>query len=150
MNLLAREVAKSLLERHPAWAEYFHASGGGDLELAIPAPPRSRARQLVVSTNHGKEIWLRFGPPRMLHLVDSLAELHKIVDALLEDEAVFTVIMRGDDWVETTLLSANQEPRLEEGQTANLVSWSGSRDRIMTYAGEQPSLSLTRGVADLE
>jgi hypothetical protein len=41
-------------------------------------------------------------------------------------------VTNGDEWLETTLLPANQEPVLADGQVANVVSWSGLHDRIVT------------------
>lgn len=138
-NPLAGRVRDSLLERHPQWAEYVEALPGGDLELAIPAPPGSRAGGLVIFTNQGKDIWIRYAPPRMCYSVESEAEMHAVIKALLADDAFFVVVTNGDDWIETTLLRPGQEPVLAEGQVANMVSWSGRHDKILTWIAKRPS-----------
>jgi len=139
LNSLGRQVRDSLLERHPEWAEYVEALPGGDLELAIPAPHRSRAGHLVIFTRQGQDIWIRYTPPRMCYSVESDAEMHAVVKALLADDAFFVVVTTGDDWIETTLLRSGQEPILAEGQVANMVSWSGRHDKILTWVARRPA-----------
>jgi hypothetical protein len=65
--------------------------------------------------------------------------MHAVIDALLRDDAFFVVVTDGDEWVETTLLRPGEEPVLKEGQVANLVSWSGRHDKIVTYTEKRPS-----------
>jgi hypothetical protein len=126
----AKQVGASLLGEHPDWEKYFGASDRGDLEVAIPAPEGSNAGHLVVFTNDA-DIWIRFAPPRMCYAVESEGEMFSIVSSLLADQVVFLVIMREDDWVETTLARAGEEPELEAGQTAQIVSWTGIHDRVL-------------------
>jgi hypothetical protein len=133
-NALARHVLDALVERHPEWAAYADVRQSGDLVLAVPAPEGSRAKALVVQTQEGQDIWIRFAPRHAFYSVDSDDELHQVVDALLADRVSFLMITNGDEWVETTLLSAGQEPVLQEGQVANVVSWSGRHDRIVMPA----------------
>ena len=64
--------------------------------------------------------------------------MHAVVDALLHDDASFLVITRGDEWIETTLLRPGEELVLVEGQVANIVSWSGAHDKIVSYMKERP------------
>jgi hypothetical protein len=59
--------------------------------------------------------------------------MHAVVEALLGDDAFFAVVTNGDEWIETMLLRPGEEPVLREGQVANIVSWSGRHDRILTY-----------------
>jgi hypothetical protein len=138
LNSLGVQVRDTLLEKHPEWEHYVDVLASGDLELAVPAPQHSRAGHLVVFTNQGKDIWVRYSPGQMCYSVDSLRELHAVIEALVADDAFFVVVTRGDEWVETTLLRPGQEPVLVEGQVANIVSWSGRHDRILTFVGSKP------------
>ncbi len=139
LNALGTRVRDSLLRRHPEWAAYVSILESGDLELAVPAPLGSRAGHLVVFTAGGKATWIRYAPPRACYSVESDRELHAVVEALLKDDAFFVVVTTGDDWIETTLLRPGEEPVLAEGQVANLFSWSGCRDKIVTYTEKAPS-----------
>jgi hypothetical protein len=131
-NALARHVLEVLLARHPDWTAYADVRDGGELVLAVPAPEGSRAKALVVLTHQGQDIWLRIAPPRAFYPIGSDEELLHAIDAFLADAAFFLIVTNGDEWLETTLLPANQEPVLAEGQVANVVSWSGRHDRIVT------------------
>ena len=132
LNPLGQRVLGALLEEHPEWEVHAEIFADGDLELAVPAPEGSRAKHLIVSTSRGKDVWVRYAPPRMCYPVESEQEMARIVDALLTDAAYFLVITQGDEWVETSLLPPDQEPTLLEGQVADVVSWSGHSDRIVT------------------
>jgi hypothetical protein len=132
-NPLADTVRHALMDAHPEWSAYVGSLAGGDVEVVIPAPRGSRARQLIISTDDGQDIWLRFAPPYMAYCVGSEYEMHAVIAALLRDDAFFVVVTRGDDWLETALLRPGEAPVLLEGQTANIVSWSGLHDRIVTY-----------------
>ena len=133
LNSLGMQVRDTLLERHPEWAPYVDARDDGDLELAVPAPQDSRAGHLVVFTNKGKDIWIRYGPAQMSYSADSLRELEAVIEALIADDAFFVVVKQGDEWVETTLLRSGEEPVLFEGQVANIVSWSGHHDKVLRF-----------------
>ena len=133
LNALGRRVLNALVKEHPDWEGHASILPNGDLELAVPAPTGSRAKYLIVSTNRGQDIWIRYAPPRMCYAVESDQEMKRIVRALLTDAASFLVLTRGDEWVETSLLPRGQEPVLLEGQVADVVSWSGHHDRIVTY-----------------
>jgi len=139
LNSLGVQVRDTLLERHPEWAPYVDVLDSGDLELAVPAPQDSRAGHLVVFTNNGKDIWVRYSPPQMSYSVESLRELHAVVEALVADDGFFVVVKRGDEWIETTLLRPGGEPVLVEGQVANIVSWSGHHDKVLTFVEGQVS-----------
>jgi hypothetical protein len=132
-NLLGVRVRDALLRRHPEWAAAVETLPGGDVEVAVPAPRGSRAGYLVVATAQGRDIWVRYSPPRMAYPVDSEEHMLAVVDALLSDRAFFLVVSNGDEWLETTLLRPGEEPVLAEGHVADVVSWSGLNDRIVTY-----------------
>ena len=138
MNPLGERMRDGLVRQHPEWSEYVDILPGGDLELAIPAPQGSRAGHLVISTAAGEDIWIRYSPPRMFYAVESEEELHTVLGALLSDRAFFLVVSNGDEWIETSLLRPGEEPILAEGEVANVVSWSGHHDRIITYMSAGP------------
>lgn len=137
LSALGVRVRDSLLRRHQDWAAYVDVRPNGDLEVAIPAPRGSRARRLIVATQ-GEVTWIRYAPPRARYCVASDREMHAVIDALLADDAFFVVITDGDRWLETSLLRPGQEPVLGEGQVADVVSWSGRNDRIVTYTEKKP------------
>jgi hypothetical protein len=139
LNALGTRVRDSLLDKHPEWAGYVETLASGDLELAVPAPRGSRAGHLVIFTARGEDAWIRYSPPRMCYAVESDEQMHTVVEALLSDRAFFLVVTNGDEWIETSLLRPGEEPVLTEGQVANVVSWSGHHDRIVTYMGERPT-----------
>lgn len=134
-NALARHVLDLLLERHPEWAPHADVRKGGDLVLAIPAPEGSRMKALVVLTHQGEDIWLRIAHPKGFCPIESDDQLVRATDAVLAGRAFFLIVTNGDEWVETTLLPADQEPVLAEGQVADVFSWTGAQDRIVTPAG---------------
>jgi hypothetical protein len=139
LNPLGQRVLGALLEEHPDWEIHAETVADGDLELAVPAPKGSRAKHLIVSTSRGKDVWVRYAPPRMCYPVESDQEMNRIIRALLTDAAPFLVITRGEEWIETSLLPPDQEPTLLEGQVADVVSWSGHSDRIVTYTDTRSS-----------
>jgi len=138
-NALRRRIRDSLVREHPEWAECVETLETGDLELAVPAPRGSRAKNLVIFTSRGQDIWIRYAPPRMCYCVETEDEMHAVVGALLRDDAFFVVVNNGDEWIETTLLRPGEEPVLAEGQVANVVSWSGNHDRIVTFMRTRPA-----------
>src|SRR5215475_270909 len=139
MNPLGERIRDSVLRQYPQWSRYVDTLAGGDLELAVPAPKGSRAGHLVIFTARGEDIWIRYSPPRMCYSVESEQELHAVIAALLGDRAFFLVVSNGDEWIETSLLRPGEEPVLAEGQVANVVSWSGNHDRIITYMPDSPT-----------
>jgi hypothetical protein len=134
LNPLARRVCDTLLVDHPEWACHIGRRGDDDLEVVVPAPKGSHAKHLVIFTSEGKDIWIRYAPPRMAYAVESLSHMSAVARALLADQAFFLVITDGDEWVETTLLRPGEEPVLGEHQVATIVSWSGKSDSIIAYA----------------
>ena len=139
LNALGRRIRDSLVWEHPEWSERVETLESGDLELAVPAPRGSRAKNLVIFTSRGEDIWIRYAPPRMCYCVETEDEMHAVVGALLRDDAFSVVVNNGDEWIETTLLRRGEEPVLAEGQVANVVSWSGNRDRIVTFMRAEPA-----------
>jgi hypothetical protein len=51
---------------------------------------------------------------------------------LLEERAFFVVVRRESKWEETTMIGPGEELHLELGQTAEIVSWSGDHDKVVT------------------
>ncbi len=133
LNPLGARVRDSLLGAYPEWADYVAVERDGDLELAVPAPRGSRAGHMVIFTSGGTDTWIRFSPPRTGYPIGSEGELHAVLRALLADAAFFVVVTDGDDWIETSLMRPGEEALLKEGQVANVVSWSGRHDKIVTY-----------------
>ena len=138
LNPLCIRVRDSVLGAHASWAEYVNVLPAGDVEIAIPAPRGSRAGQLVILTARGEDIWIRFSPPYAWYSPDTDGEMHSVLTALLADTAFFVVVTDGDDWVETMLLRPGQEPVLKEGDVANVLSWSGRHDKVVTYTEKRP------------
>ena len=139
LNSLGIRVRDSLLRHHADWTAYVDTLDSGDLEVAVPAPRGSRAGHLVIFTARGEDTWIRYSPGRACYCVERDREMHAVIDALLRDDAFFVVVTDGDEWVETALLRPGEEPVLKEGQVANLVSWSGRHDKIVTYTEKRPS-----------
>lgn len=95
----------------------------GELEFAVPAPTGSAAGHLVAFSNQGV-LWVRFGPPNMCYPADDENEMISLIRRLTADEIVFKVVMKGEDWVETTLTKPHDNPELP-GHSVRLISWSG-------------------------
>jgi len=128
LNPLAQRVWVRLLAAHPTWQAHF-GENDGDLEVAIPAPAGSKAGHLVIFTDQGEHLWVRYAPPCMCYALDNENEMLSIIDQLLADQAVFVVIMNGNECVETTLVKPGVQPNLQAGQVAHLVSWLGTHDQ---------------------
>jgi hypothetical protein len=141
LNALGSRVRDSLLARHPEWSDYVTVLPSGDLETGVPAPRGSRAGHLVIFTARGEDTWIRYSPARACYCVGSDREMHAVLEALLRDDAFFVVVTNGDEWIETTLLRPGEEPVLKDGYVANVVSWSGRHDRIVTFTEKQPSMA---------
>ena len=133
LNPLGIRVRDSILDAHENWLAYVSVLPSGDLELAVPAPRGSRAGHLVIFTAGGEHTWIRYSPPRACYSVESESEMHAVIEALLADEALFVVVTHGDEWVVTSLLRPGEEAVLVEGQVANVVSWSGRHDKVVSY-----------------
>jgi len=134
LNPLARRTWTALIGARPEWAELLGTCGEDDLELAIAAPAGSNAGYLVVFTVQGKDLWIRFSPPRMCYSVDDETEMLDVIDQILAETVLFAVVMRGDGWVETTLIRRavpTDVPQLGPNEVAHIVSWSGNYDETI-------------------
>ncbi len=132
LSPFAAGVWARLVNACPEWLGCLATIGDGDLEVAIPAPAGSQAGHLVVATCRGEDLWVRYSPPHMCYPLDDEDELLSIVRQLLHDEALFLVKRKGDAWSGTTLIKPDAEPDVEPGEVAYVVSWSGTRDRVVT------------------
>jgi len=134
LSPFARQVWSALSAEYPEWTEYLGRCGEDDLEVAVPAPPRSKVGHLVIFTSDGKDLWIRFSPPRMCYALDNETEMLAIIRQLQTESAFFVTIWEGDEWVETTLIRPDDQPELEPNQVAHVVSWSGKHDRTINAA----------------
>jgi hypothetical protein len=132
LNDLAERVWSRIRAQRPEWESHFGIGAGGDLEVAIPAPPRSRAGQLVLSSSGGSDLWVRFGPEHMRYAVSDADQMLAVAEQLLSDHALFVVINQSGRWKATTIVGPGEEPPLKTGQSAEIVSWSGVRDRVVS------------------
>ena len=132
-NPLAIRVCDSILRAHADWADSVRWLASGDVRIAVPAPHRSRAGRLTVFTRRGEEIWIRYSAAHACYCAATERELQAVIAALIADDAFFVVVTNGDEWIETSLLRPGEEAVLREGQVANVVSWSGVHDKIVTY-----------------
>src|SRR5262249_45359900 len=131
LNELASKTWEALSGKYPGWGNHLDSRGADDLEVAVPAPSGSKAGHLIVFTNNGEDLWVRFSPPSMCYAVDNEKELLWIIDQLLSGEASFVTTWRGNQWTGTTLVKAGQQPGLEPGEVAHVVSWTGLDDRVV-------------------
>jgi hypothetical protein len=81
------------------------------------------------------DLWVRFSPPRMCYAIDDEDEMVSIIKQLIADEAVFKVITKGDEWVETTLTRPHDKCDSIPGHSVRCVSWSGRFDRYLSPKG---------------
>lgn len=126
---LADRVRFTVLSQFPDWARYAKSVGGGDIEIAVPAPVGSQAGNLIINTQDGQDLWVRYSPPYMAYAVDDESELSTIVLQLISEQASFAVVLENETWKETTLVRPNEIPELNPGQHAQIVSWLGTYDR---------------------
>ena len=133
LDPVARSARKRLEAEFPLWAVYLDTRDG-ELEFAVPAPAGSDAGHLVVFT-YGNDLWVRFSPPRMRYAIDDEDEMVSIIRQLTADEAVFKVITKGDEWVETTLMRPHDKCEPIPGHSVRCVSWSGRFDRYLSPKG---------------
>jgi hypothetical protein len=131
LNALAQRVWEELAGCYPDWERYAVSWGEGDLEVAVPAPAGSNAGHLVVFTDQGERVWVRFSPPSMSYRVEGDDEMLSVIAELMSERAVFVTTWRGDRWTGTALVRAEQAPALEAGESARIVSWTGALDRVV-------------------
>ena len=85
----------------------------------------------MVSSNKN-DLWVRFSPPHMCYPVDNEVEMTSIIKQLTADELMFKVVMKGEEWVETTLTIPKPKCESKPGLTVRLVSWSGRFDQLLS------------------
>ena len=68
----------------------------------------------------------------MCYAVADQDELFLRISDLLEERAFLVVVRRGSEWEETTMTRPGDELHLEPGQMAEVVSWSGNHDKVVT------------------
>jgi len=95
----------------------------GELEFAVPAPTRSIAGHLVAFSGDN-QLWVRFSPPNMCYPADDENEMTSLIKKLTADEIVFKVVMKDDDWVETTLRKPQEKLESLPGHSVRFVSCS--------------------------
>lgn len=127
LSPVARSAWKRLEAEFPLWALHLNARHD-ELEFVLPAPAGSNAGHLVALSNKN-DLWLRFSPPYMCYAVDDEDEMILLIKQLTTDEAIFKVVSRGSEWVETTLTKPQAEYETAPGHSVRLVSWSGRFDR---------------------
>jgi len=126
---LAEKAKSVVLAQFPEWAVFAEINEEGDLEIAVPAPSGSKAGSLVIATQNGEDLWIRFALPYMAYIVDEELEMVEIAKKLISEQVSFVVVLEGEEWKETTLLRPNEIPALKPGQQAQIVSWLGTYDR---------------------
>ena len=126
-NPIAERAAERLRAEFSSWATCIDVHQG-KLEFSVPAPKGSKAGHLVVF-NDRDTLWVRFSPPYMCYLVDDEDEMVSIVKQLIRDEAIFRVVTKDGEWVESTLVKPQQQPAPRTSETVKLVSWTGRLDR---------------------
>src|SRR5579871_52135 len=133
MNPLAAQTQRHLANAFPDWERYFGICGQDDFEAAIPAPAGSGAGHLVIFTDQGKYLWIRFSSPYMCYLVDDMDEMIGTVQGLIRNEICMVTVTEtaGDAWVETTLCRPTDRIPVQPGRTARIISWSGDHDRTL-------------------
>ena len=99
LNPIAGRAWKCIESAFPSWVAHLDIRDG-ELEFALPAPSGSAAGHLVAFTQ-GNDLWLRFSPPYMCYSVDDENEMVSLIKQLTADEAVFKVVTRGDEWMES-------------------------------------------------
>jgi hypothetical protein len=72
---------------------------------------------------------VRFSPPHLCYLADDENEMVSLIRQLTSDQLLFKVIMKGDEWVETTLATPQDESESLPGHSVRFVSWSGKLDK---------------------
>jgi hypothetical protein len=129
-NTFAKIVQRWVEQSFPSWAPYVEDREDGEFEVAFPAPKDSKAGHLRIFTFRG-DLWVRYNPPRMCYPIDNRAELLSIVRQLLKDKVLFVNTYRRKKWVGGTLTRRGVAPRVEPGEFAQVVSWSGKYDAIL-------------------
>jgi hypothetical protein len=131
---VAGQAWKRIESAFPLWKDHLDTRDG-ELEFAIPAPVGSAAGHLV-AFSHQNNLWVRFNPPRMCYLADDEDELVSLIRQLTTDQILFKVTMKGDEWVETTLVRPEEKTESLPAHSVRYVSWSGKLDRQLSQTGK--------------
>ena len=123
----AQRAWRRLELEFPSWTMHL-STRDGELEFAVPAPTGSAAGHLIAISNQD-ELWVRFSPPNMCYPADDENEMISLIRRLTADEIVFKVVMKGADWIETTLTKPYEKSESLPGHSVRLISWSGKSDR---------------------
>ena len=125
LSPVAQRAWKLLESEFPLWTTHLSARDG-EMEFAVPAPSGSTAGHLV-AFSHQDELWVRFSPPNMCYPADDENEMISLVKKLTADEIVFKVVMKGEDWIETTLTKPRDNPESLRGLHRRFRSWTKHR-----------------------
>ena len=131
LNPFAQRVWSALVAEYPQWSEHLRIRGQNDLEVAVQAPAESEAGWLVIFTSEGSDLWVRFSPPSACYSADDEGEMLSVIRGLLSESILFAVTMRGDKWVQTTLIQRTDQPQPSPGEKTQIYSWSGRHDRTI-------------------
>jgi len=134
VNALATEVVDAVLQRHPDWGRFMWPREDDDVEFAVPAPAGSAAGHLVVFTDKGLQAWVRFEPPAMCYPIDNVKELLWVLEQIETDAVAFVATWAGAEWTGTTLVDPRRDLPVNAGETAQIVCWSGTYDRVLPRA----------------
>ncbi len=83
----------------------------------------------------------------MCYSVDDETEMLDVIDQILAETALFAVVMRGDEWVGTTLIRravSTDVPQLGPNEVAHIVSWSGNYDETIEPGAAMSQLPESR------
>ncbi|KHD05078.1 hypothetical protein PN36_31075 [Candidatus Thiomargarita nelsonii] len=128
LNSFSKRIVNKLLSVYPKWEKFVDITDDGLLEVCVPAPKASNAGVMCIFTTVDDDLWIRFSHPYMCYSLDDEEEMIYIVNALITDQALFIVIMNGDEWVSTTLIPSGTKPTIEKGQKVKVISWHGNLD----------------------
>jgi hypothetical protein len=70
----------------------------------------------------------------MCYSVDDETEMLDVIQQILAETALFAVVMRGEEWVGTTLIRRGEPTdasQLGPNEVAHIVSWSGNYDQTI-------------------
>src|SRR5579863_9567736 len=108
LNPFSSKIWACIIKKYPNWQPYLGIRDKDDLEVAVPAPPGSKAGHLIIFTTSGKDLWIRFALPYMCYPIDGLDEMLSVIKLLLDDDTCMVAIAEDNEWVETTLARAGQ------------------------------------------
>ncbi len=127
LSPVAKRAWKRLESHFPSWGVHLDTRDG-EVEFAVPAPAGSTAGHLV-AFSYEDQLWVRFDPPNLCYPADDENEMVSLIEQLTADKVVFKIVMKGDEWVETTLTQPTERPESISGVSVRYVSWSGRFDR---------------------